>query len=158
MPDIYNRNTDQYGGSFAADQGKLVFPALAGGQGADAGLLVQNMGVNYTQQVTRLFEIGSPNIYYVGGRTSGQANIARVVGPRKIAGEFYKTYGDVCKARTNTLHFSLTTGCDGDQVGTSRASYTAHFVVITTIGLTVTAADMLINEQLQMMFSSFLYN
>jgi hypothetical protein len=154
MADIFNRNTDSFGGSFAADNGTITFPALIGGNGADAGLLVQNMGVNYSQQVTRLFEVGSPKIYYVGGRTSGQASIARVIGPRKIAAEFYQTYGDICNARTNTLHFSMTTGCDNFG---GRASYTAHFVVITNIGVTVTAADMLINEQMQMMFSSFLY-
>lgn len=158
MPDIFSRETDKFGGSFSADQGRITFPQLISGQGADSGLLMQNLAASYTQQVTRLFEVGSPNIYYVGGRTSGQANIARVVGPRKIAKEFYLTYGDVCRARTNTLHFSVSTGCDGDAVGVARASYTAHFVVITTIGISVTAADMLINEQLAMMFSSFLYN
>ena len=158
MPDTFNRNTDAFGGSFAADAAKVTFPALIGGQGADAGLLVQNMAANYTQQVTRLFEVGSPNVYYVGGRTAGNASVARVVGPRKIAKEFYLTYGDICRARTNTLHFSVSTGCDGDQQGFARASYTAHFVVITTIGISVASQDMLINEQLGMMFSSFLYN
>jgi len=157
MADIFNRSTDSFGGSFAADQAKVTFPALLGG-GADAGLLVQNMAANYSQQVTRLFEVGSPNIYYVGGRTSGSASIARVVGPKKIAAEFYSTYGDICNARTNTLHFSVETGCDGSQSGFARASYTCHFVVITTIAVSVAAADMLINEQLQMMYSSFLYN
>lgn len=159
MPDIFNRNTDTYGGSFAADQARVTFPALANGAGADAGLLVQNMGANYSQQVTRLFEVGSPAVYYVGGRTSGQASIQRIIGPKKIAKEFYSTYGDVCRARTNTLHFSVATGCDTTTAaGFARASYTAHFVVITTIGVNLGAADMLINEQLQMMFSSFLYN
>ena len=162
MADIFNRTTDQFGGSFAADQAKITFPALIEGQGADAGLLVQNMSANYTQQVTRLFEVGSPNIYYVGGRTSGTASIARVVGPKKIAKEFYATYGDVCRARTNTLHFSVSTGCEDGNSPTSglaaRAAYTAHFVVITTVGISVAAADMLINEQLQMMFSSFVYS
>lgn len=158
MADIYSRTTDAYGGSFSADQGTLSFPALINAQGSDAGLLIQNMSVNYTQSVTRLFEVGSPNIYYVGGRTSGSASIARVIGPRKIAREFYLTYGDICRARTNTIHLALSTGCDVDQTGTSRASYTAHFVVITSIGISVTAADMLINEQLAMIFSSFLYN
>lgn len=158
MPDIFNRNTDTFGGSFAADQAKITFPALINGVGADAGLLIQNMTASYTQQVTRLFEVGSPAIYYVGGRTAGQASVARIIGPKKIAQEFYSTYGDVCRARTNTLHFSVATGCDVNSVGFARASYTAHFVVITTIGVSIGAADMLINEQLQMMFSSFLYN
>jgi hypothetical protein len=158
MPDIFNRNTDTFGGSFAADQAKVTFPALINGAGADAGLLVQNMTASYTQQITRLFEVGSSAIYYVGGRTAGQASIARIVGPKVIAKEFYSTYGDVCRARTNTLHFSVATGCDGTNTGFARAAYTAHFVVITTVGISIGAADMLINEQLQMMFSSFLYN
>ena len=158
MSDIFNRTTDSFGGTFAADQAKITFPALSGGLGSDAGLLVQNMSANYNQQVTRLFEVGSPNIYYCGGRTSGGASIARVVGPKKIAKEFYQTYGDICHARTNTLHFSVSTGCDVDSVNFARAAYTAHFVVITNVGISVGAADMLINEQLQMMFSSFIYN
>jgi len=158
MPDIFNRTTDNFGGSFAADQATITFPALSGGHGSDAGLLVQNMSANYNQQVTRLFEVGSSNIYYVGGRTSGGASIARVVGPKKIAKEFYQTYGDICYARTNTLHFSVSTGCDASSVNFARAAYTAHFVVITNVGISVGAADMLINEQLQMMFSSFIYN
>ena len=158
MADIFNRTTDSFGGTFAADQAKITFPALSGGMGSDAGLLIQNMSANYQQQVTRLFEVSSPNIYYVGGRTSGGASVARVIGPKKIAKEFHQTYGDICYARTNTLHFSVSTGCDGDSVNFARAAYTAHFVVITNVGISVGAADMLINEQLQMMFSSFIYN
>jgi hypothetical protein len=155
MPDIFNRSTDSFGGSFAADAAKVTFPALVSG-GSDAGLLVQNMNASYSQQITRLYEVGSPSIYYVGGRTQGQASIARVVGPRKIAAGFYTTYGDVCNASSNSLHFSMTAGC-GLAAG-SRASYTCHFVVITQIGLSVTSQDMLINENVAMMFSSFLYN
>jgi hypothetical protein len=154
--DTFGRATDSFGGSFSADSGKITFPALINNQGASAGLLLQNMGATYSQTVTRLFELGTPNIYYVGGRTQGNANIARVLGPRKIAREFYLTYGDVCQARSNTLHFSVSTGCGDTEV--TRASFTAHFVVIVTIGLTVGAADMMINEQLAMIFSSFLYN
>ena len=157
MSDIFNRQTDSFGGSFAADQAKVTFPNLIGGAGADAGLLMQNMQSSYQQQITRLFEIGSPNIYYVGGRTNGQSSVARVVGPRQIAREFYLTYGDVCRARTNTLHFSVSTGCDGDSTNIARASYAAHFVVITSVGIGVASADMLINEQLALMFSSFIY-
>jgi len=156
MADIFNRTSDKFGGSFAADQARITFPALSGGAGGDAGLLVQNMQANYTQQVTRLYEISSPTIYYVGGRTSGSAAVTRVVGPRKLASAFYSTYGDICNAASNTLNFSMTTGC-GEASG-ARAAYTAHFVVIVSIGISIAAADMLINESLQMMFSSFLYS
>ena len=156
MPDVFNRITDRFGGSFAADQAKVTFPALTGSQGADSGLLMQNMQVSFSQQVTRLYEVGSPNVYYVGGRAAGQMAVARVVGPRKVAQAFYQTYGDICNARTNSLHFSMDTGCGG--LEGSHAAYTSHFVVLTTIGLGVNAADMLIHESLTMMFSSFLYS
>ena len=158
MADIFSRTTDAFGGSFAADNARVTFPALTGGAVVDAGLLVQSMQANYTQQVTRLFEVGSPNMYYVGGRTAGNAAVQRVIGPRMIAKEFYQTYGDICHARTNTLHFSVQTGCDVNATGFARAAYTAHFVVINTIAISVAAGDMLINENLGMMFSSFLYN
>jgi hypothetical protein len=50
----------------------------------------------------------------------------------------------------------MVAGCDAGQNGV-RASYTCHFVVITTVAIGVTAGDMMINESLQLMFSSFLY-
>lgn len=156
MSDIFNRSTDAFGGSFAADQAKLTFPALANNAGAEAGLLVQNLGASYQQQVTRLFEVGSPLIYYVGGRTSGQAQMNRVAGPRKLTREFYATYGDVCNAKTNTLQFAMTAGCNN--LNAARAAFVAKFVVIVSLGFTVTAADMMINENMAMIFSSFLYN
>ena len=155
MPDIFNRTTDQFGGSFPADQARVTFPALTGG-GSDSGLVMQNLTMQYQQQLTRLYEIGSPAVYYVGGRTDGNASVQRVIGPRAISAAFYSTYGDVCNARTNTLHFSATQGC-GDAQG-ARAAYTAHFVVATAVGLNVGARDLLINETLNMMFSSLLYN
>lgn len=162
MADVFNRTTDSFGGSFSADQATITFPAIGQSQGAESGLLVQNMNASYQQQVTRLFEVGSPNIYYVGGRTNGQASMARVVGPRKLQQAFYQGYGDVCRARTNSIRVAIAGGCDVDannNLQTQKAStaFTAKFVVITAIGLSITAADMLINESLTMMFSSFTY-
>lgn len=155
MSDIFNRTTDVMGGSFAADQAQMTFPALDGG-GSDAGLLVQQMQTSYSQQITRLYELGSPAIYYVAGRTAGQSNVGRIVGPRIIAKAFYSTYGDVCNAPTNMLHFSMSAGCNGTNQGTS--SYTALFYVVQTVGLAVNSTDMLISEQIGSIFSSFLYD
>ena len=155
MPDIFSRNTDSFGSSFAADAATLTFPAVgATGGDADVGLLVQNLNMSYTQNVTRLYEVGQPTIYYVGGRTQGQSAIGRVVGPRSISAQFYRKYGDICEAANNSLNFAISTGCDNG----ARVAYTCLFVVITTIGISVAAADMLINEQVQMIFSSLRYD
>src|SRR4029079_13290293 len=154
MPDIYNRTSDAFGGSFSSDQARVTFPALTTG-GADVGLLMQSLQCSYSQQVTRLFELGSANVYAVGGSTSGTASVQRFMVPKKLSASFYQTYGDVCRAKTNTLCFSLQTGCDGSDQNV-KANYPCHFVVITTVAIGVTAGDMMINESLQMMFSSFL--
>lgn len=170
MPDIFNRFTDTFGGSFSADQGFITFPAILNSQGqnigADVGLLIQRMAMTYSQEVARLYEVGHSAIYYIGGRTNGMIGLDRVVGPRTISQAFYRTYGDICRARTNTLAFTVFNGC-GD-TGTSQTQsnsanlgfveYIAHFCVITTIGVNVRAQDMIINEALQIMFSSLLYS
>lgn len=170
--DIFNRETDKFGGSFAADLASITFPNVQGLNGqftADFGLLIQRMQTTYQQQVTRLYEVGRPAIYYVGGRTSGDITIDRVVGPRTIQENFYRKFGDVCQALSNTLDFEIETGCgsqgsvNGQNVNVALdnfrgyAAYTSYFCVITSIGLGVQAADMLINENLRLMFSSFQY-
>ena len=163
--DIFNRKTDVFGGSFASDQAVITFPnvqGLGGAFAADFGLLVQRLQTAYQQNVTRLYEVGRPAIYYVGGRTNGDTTIDRVVGPRTIQDVFYRKFGDVCQALSNTLDFSIRTGCEGasgaafDQQGV--VSYTAFFCVITSIGLGIQAADVIINENLRIMFSSFQYS
>ena len=170
--DIFNRRTDVFGGSFAADEASLSFPnndasagsvgrsTAEGGYAGDVGLLIQDLQTVYTQNDTRLFEVGRPAIYYVGGRTSGTATIGRVIGPRTIAEAFYTKFGDICQARTNTLEIGIKNGC-GTSVNVSPfegvSTYTCHFCVVTSIGIGIRAADMMINETLQMMFSSFDY-
>jgi len=154
--DIFNRRTDVFGGSFASDEASISFPAVGQSGAQDVGLLIQRLQTTYQQQVTRLYEVGRPAIYYVGGRTNGDATVDRVVGPRTIADSFYEKYGDVCQARTNSLEFNIETGC-GDAEEGGYASYTCYFCVITSIGLGVQASDMLINESLRIMFSSFQY-
>lgn len=173
--DVFSRRTDVFGGSFAADMAKISFPNVAGGASAaldvsyagDVGLLVQRLQTTYQQQVTRLYEVGRPAIYYVGGRTSGETSVDRVVGPRIIALAFYKKYGDICQAATNAMAISLCIGCTKDPAGggygttgadfVGSAAYTAYFCVIISIGLAIQAADMLVNESLRIMFSSFDY-
>lgn len=163
MADIFNRQTGIHGGSFAADSAFITFPNVAGLDGefaADFGLLVQRITTTYQQQVTRLYEVGSPRIYYVGGRTAGDISIDRIAGPRTIQPIFYRKFGDVCQALSNTLDFAFRSGCgpDGASIGGENVtSYTAYFCVITAIGLGIQAADMLITENMRLMFSSFDY-
>lgn len=155
--DVFSRKTDVYGGGFASDQCAISFPQV-GDNGGEIGLLIQRLGVTYQQQITRLYEVGHEAIYYVGGRTSGELAVDRIVGPKTISAEFYKTYGDLCNARTNTLDLNIQTQCVGSQgYYMSGVTYTAHMCVITSIGVTIAAQDMLINESLRIMTSNLQY-
>jgi hypothetical protein len=172
MQDVYARGGHEFKGSFSADAAKVVFAGGGVLQAGGLGLLTQGLNVSYQQQISRIYEIGSQNTYYVGGRTQGSANLERVFGPRAISVGFYKKYGDVCAAGDNTIDFSLEAGCNpghgagafgaatGAAIGPvqfAKQGFTLHNCVITSMGFSVRAQDMIINEQVQMMFAHMDY-
>jgi hypothetical protein len=160
MADIFSRSGTDFQGSFTSDSARVTFAGGGTSSGAilGAGLITQSIGVNYTQSITQLFEIGTNFTYFVAGRAQGQVSIARVLGPRPIQTAFYAKYGNVCNAATNNLNFEAATGCDVPGVATAGGNtYTfgVNNAVITTIGITIASAqDMMINEQLSMRYVS----
>lgn len=156
MPDLFGRFADAYGGAFSADAARVTFssdPGLLGTSGG-VGMLTQQLSFNYQQQITRIYELGSNLSFYVAGRTQGNLSIGRVIGPRPVAVAFYQKYGNVCNAATNHLDIEMSTGCR--QIGDFAQQYrfSLKFCVISSIGVSVASQDMLINEQLQVMFAS----
>lgn len=150
MVDIFNRVNADFGGAFKADQAVLSF-----GSGS-ASLLValtQQLQFQYSQAVTRLYELGSNDIYYVAGRTQGQATMSRVVGPVGSIAAIYARYGDVCNAASNTIEITLdpnlcfdtATGV-GATTSNPSVSYALDYCVITQVGISVGAQDMVIND------------
>ena len=170
MADLFGRFADSYGGAFAADAAKVTFASDPGILGAGAGInggdgtltndsggvgmLTQQLSFNYQQQITRIYEIGTNYSFYVAGRTQGNLTVGRVLGPRPIAIAFYKKYGDACQAATNHLDIEMATGCQLVGGFNQAYSFAMKFCVITSIGVSVQAQDMMINEQLQIMFAS----
>jgi len=144
--DVYSRQVT-FGGAFSADGARITFA------GFGAGLLVQTLSYQYQQAISRLYEVGSADIYLVAGRTQGQVSMARVLGPKKILPAFYRKFGDVCLAGENNMKFSARTGCagGGNDAGALQQINIKH-IVITSMGGSVNANDMIINEQLSMMF------
>ena len=155
MADLFDRAGNDYGGSFASDAAKIVF------SGAGVGLLTQQFQVQYQQQVTRLYEIGSNQTFLVSGRAQGSLTIARVLGPRAVQTAFYGTYGNSCNAATNNLAIVLETGCPkgtsgnpGQSGGLGKLAFNIKNVVLTSVGISVTAQEMVVNESLQAIFVS----
>lgn len=152
--DIFSRNVSELAGVFTADRAKLTLPD-------NLGVLVQNMQFQYAQTVTRLYEVGangpndSSNIYYVGGRTQGNMAVNRVIGPAGTICAMYTRFGDVCRASENSISLTLTeVDCRPNAGSSSSTTFTMKNCVITAVGISVAAQDMVINENTTMMFSS----
>ncbi len=152
MADIFNRATPKFGGSFTSDGARLNFAGDIDG----AGLLIQNVSINFQQSITRVWELSSNTTYYIGGRTSGQMGITRILGPAPLSRVFYTRYGDVCEVSDGsviTLNFENDCTPDDGVVGL-ETTYQVRQPVITAIGVNMSAADMVISENVTMLFAT----
>jgi len=156
MDDILGRVPLMFGGAFIADGAVATFGGLAGG---GVGLLCQQLSFSYQQSVVRLYEIGSNLAFYIVGRTQGSAQAARVLGPRPVSLAFYTAYGNPCN--NNVITFKAGVGCGSNVTSTgpgvggngyTQITLTLTGVVLMSISMSVAAQDMIINEQLQMMY------
>lgn len=179
MPDILNRVSDAYGGSFSADGAFISFssPLVAAGGGAGligeiipgaggaaqgVGLLTQSIGINYMQNILRIYEIGTNFHFFVAGRTQGTMQAQRILGPRPVSIAFYRSFGDVCNVARNIINLFMATGCSAQgatpsgefqSVGASF-NLSVKFCVINALGIAMNVQDSMINESLGMMFCS----
>jgi hypothetical protein len=118
-------------------------------------MMVQNISYSYSQNLSRLYEVGCPDVYLVAGRTQGQAGITRILGPRTLATAFYTQFGNACN-RNNNIKFTAVAGCAGNDGGSEQVIKLKHVVIVGLQGA-VSAQDMLINETMSMMFLMMLF-
>lgn len=151
MPEMFTTAEVDYNGAIHAQKGIINSPSFP-----SLGVLMQNMQLQYSQQITRLYELGkvglTTNAYYVAGRAQGQLQVAHVIGPKVALKEFYKKYSDVCKARDNNLILDLGPNTCQAQGTPGKMKYTAKSCVITQIGMSVSVQDFLINANASLMF------
>ena len=156
--DLFNRDSSRLNGVFTSDRVKLILPE-------QLGVLVQQVQTSYAQAITRLYEVGSneqaadgknaSNIYYVGGRTQGSLNLSRVVGPQQTIKAMYDRFGDVCAPESLAIVLQETNCHEGSRESDAKPiRYIYSNAVIQQVGMSVSAQDMVINESLQMIFSS----
>lgn len=151
MPSIFANSDDQvWNGSFRADDLVMSFGAVDG-----AGALVQQAQWNIQRQVNMLYEIGSTNIYYVGNRRSGTVTLSRVVGPSDVYEQLLAAAGDMCDPKN--LELTALGGCGPGAAGASR-TWTMLTALLTRVGGSVTAQDIVINETLEFMFADLTIN
>jgi hypothetical protein len=142
--DIYNRVVE-LGQPIAADATRLVLPYIGG-----EDMLVQSVNVNYAQNVSQVWEVGSAFTYFIAGRTQGTLQIARIIGAKGIGEEFINQFADVCNMISNHMTLQFFAGCEGSE---ARGSLKVEGAVITSIAYAVQAQDMIIHENFNMMFA-----
>jgi hypothetical protein len=126
-------------------------------------LITQQLNIQYQQPITRLYEVGTQKTYFVAGRPQGTATIARVLGPGNVSAAFYSCLGNVCNAEFNDICFCVQTGCtnvddDTETVDTDFGAMSIGIknVVLQSIGFSIQAQDMIINENLSLFFTALL--
>lgn len=154
MADIFKRTEVDFGGAFTSEKG-LIVP----NKGL-TGILMQNFQIQYSQNVTRIYEIGrsgqKTKVYLVGGRSQGTLSAGHIIGPGVAMQQFYDNFSDVCQANTNDIQIKLTSNiCAGGE--TTSIGYKAKYCVLTSIGISVAAQDFVISESSQLMFSGMEY-
>ena len=145
--DIFGRDISKggFGGAFSSAGATMQVGLLS-------DLLVTNVQVNYQQQVNRIFDVQSDKTYYVVGRVQGNGSLGTVVGPKGAGDAAISELGDPCNK--NSILFNFT----GSRCGESGGSETLNRkrkvfdVVLQSVGFTVQAQDMVINENLGFQF------
>lgn len=179
MPDVYSRQRTGFGGSFASDLAALTIAGSVTPLG-----IVQNVQIQFSQQIARIYDVsnggtagaagGLVPVFYVGGRTQGQGTIARVLGPQSGAlCNFYAEMGNVCSPQDLTFTFSGGCGPSGqganptavlpfsNSVGNAefnKVGYTIEAAVMTNLGIQVGSQDMIVNENISLMFANLQCN
>jgi hypothetical protein len=152
MADIYNRQASTLGGVFTSD--RMI---VSMGTEVPTALL-QSTNFNYQQTVSKFYELSSNHIFLIGGRTQGSAAIGHIIGPKRAMSAFFAKYGDVCKARSNTIDMSLVAqDCDIENFAEATTTLTAKLCVIVNVSIGVEAQQAIINSNSQLMFSSLEY-
>jgi len=156
--DVFNR-TSMLGGAMSADATKLTFAELypdtdTKSGGGQSGLILQEVGVNYSQQITRLYALESGKLYFVAGRTEGGITAKHVVGPSGIQQAFYDKYGNVCNAKDNSFLLSFATGCGDTSTNSGTRSVYLASPVISKIGISLSAQDFIVFSDFEGTFAT----
>jgi len=138
------------GGIFKGTQVALTLGkgSLGGGTG-QKGALVQTITLSYTRNVTRVWELGSNDTYYIIGHTEGQAQMNRIVA--KVENDILDELGDACKAKDYLLNMSSTAdACEG---GGAKINLTASGPMLTQRSFSADAGQFVLTSSAAIMFS-----
>jgi hypothetical protein len=155
MPSVFATTCgkdQEWNGSFLADNVTLTWP----GSGENNGAIVQQVQFQIQRNVNMLYEIGSPYVYYVGGRRQGNATFTRVVSGSSTFAKLATDFGNICDPKDLWLD-GKQGACKVACGGQGGVKYTLMKATLNLVGASVTAQDVVINETLGFMFTDLGY-
>jgi hypothetical protein len=155
MPDMFGRTTI-LGGAMSAEATRITFSGVTGLNTLDkqAGLIMQQLNIQYSQNITRLYALEDAKVYFIAGRTEGSFTIQHVIGPQGLLKSFIEAYGNVCGVLDKVFNISMATGCGTEPTGGNLKQNTIRLQcpLITSINLQMQAQNMIIGSGIQGMF------
>lgn len=172
--DVFGRTDQMLLGGLSSDALFMTWPALANiGAGFGLGMLIQQVGIDYAQNIRRIFELGPGVIpvnggvinaafcdagvfgtalpcafrtqptYYIVSRPEGTMQCQRFVGPAAVGQCFYRAYGSPCGANVITLNGKA--GCNASD-NVPVLTWVLNGVVINRYNANVTGQESVIQE------------
>lgn len=132
----YNRGTPT--DVFVADRSKL---SIVGVSGVD---LIQSWSLQYQQQITPLYEVGSSRIFWAKGNPIGQGSIGRIVGST-----FLRMSGEICDRGTTVQISNASGACTGGNI-----TLTCTGAICTSVGFSAQAGNPTVSEAVSFQFAA----
>lgn len=145
MPDVFGRDDGGTAGTFLSEGGSTSV------NGEGANLLLQNVQVTYQRPINFIFGLGDTKRYMVVGRAQGSFSIGRIVGPAAANANFLSAMADPCKnPQGANFDIKMGGGCPtaGAQ-GANSVTLALGGAFLTSVGYSIQAQDVMINENLQ---------
>jgi hypothetical protein len=115
------------------------------------GALVQSIALNYSREITRVWELGSLNQYYIQGHTQGQGQMQQIVGPQGVVSAMISALASICDASGNVLSLSAANeACSGN----AGLTITLTAPLATNVSMGAQAQNMVVDSGMTFTFVS----
>lgn len=149
MADIFGTDS-KLGGTF---KGTSFAISVGGVTGDFRGALVQQLSINYMRQLTRVWELGSRDQFYIEGHVEGQGQLQRIVGPRGLVDNITRQLADICTAGSRALSLSAANNACTDSTLSGGGTIVLDSPMAVRFGLGATVQNFVVDSTLEITFT-----
>lgn len=154
MADIFKSGQTFSGKVFSAHNFRLTFGSSNSNGLNYAGALVQNVQMQYQQQVAQVRELNSTNIYYIQQMPQGQASFNRIITDSNGV-QIITDLADPCFNHSMSLGYGRSSCQNGQTTAANEGvTLTAGGVIATSVNYTATVDNYQMQENGTFMFAT----